>query len=246
MLEPFEIVALSGGKDSTALALRLHELHPETSYVYAVTLTGDEPPELLKHLLALTKLLGTKLTPVTCGKSLVGLIKQQNALPNWRQRWCTRMLKIEPYAAWLSQKAKQHDRIISHVGLRADEEEREGGDYAQVPGVEMKFDMREWGWGLLEVRQYLQKREVQIPRRTDCLKCFFQRLIEWYEFWRDHPTSWAEGEALEELTGHTFRSPGRDTWPATMKDLRARFEAGDVPRDTRDPINALKCRVCRA
>lgn len=245
-MKTLEVVALSGGKDSSALALRLHELHPEISYAYVFTPTGDEPPEMIQHWLRLSQLLDAQLTPVTCGSSLVGLIKRQNALPNWRQRWCTRMLKIEPYANWLTLQAKEFDRVVSHVGLRADEPDREGGDYLDIPGVEMVFDMRDWGWGLSEVLTYLKQREVVIPRRTDCLKCFFQRLIEWYEFWRDHKISWYEGEALEASTGHTFRSPGRDTWPAAMKDLRVRFEAGDIPKDTRrDPLNEMQCRVCR-
>ena len=246
MAHTLEVVALSGGKDSSALALRLHELHPEISYAYVFTPTGDEPPDMIEHWLLLGKLLGARLTPITAGVSLQGLIKRQNALPNWRQRWCTRMLKIEPYAKWLSQQTQKYDRVVSHVGLRADEAEREGGDYAAIPNVEMKFDMRDWNWGLADVKAYLQERGVTIPRRTDCLKCFFQRLIEWYEFWRDHPASWAEGEALEASTGHTFRSPGRDTWPAAMKELRLRFEAGDVPRETRrDALNEMQCRVCR-
>lgn len=109
----------------------------------------------------------------------------------------------------------------------------------------MRFPMREWGWELCDVMDYLDGRGITIPRRTDCLKCFFQRLIEWYEFWRDHPESWMEGEEMEAAVGHTFRSPGRDTWPASMRELRARFEAGHVPRDTRDKLNAMKCRVCR-
>ena len=51
---------------------------------------------------------------------LAGLIKQWNALPNWRQRWCTRVLKIEPFAAYLM----RHSPARFYVGLRADEEAR--------------------------------------------------------------------------------------------------------------------------
>lgn len=234
------VVALSGGKDSTAMALRLAEIEPR-DYIYVCTPTGDEPPEMFAHWRKLGDILGKKIVPVMAN-TLKGLIQQQNALPNWRQRWCTRMLKIEPYAAWL----KNQGDVTSYVGLRADEEEREGGDYANVPGVVMKFPMREWGWGLGDVVSYLKEKGVEIPKRTDCLKCFFQRLIEWYEFWKFHPESWKEGEEMEESTGYTFRSPGRDTWPASMKGLRERFEAGDIPKDTRkDALNDLKCRVCR-
>lgn len=245
-MHELHVVALSGGKDSTALALRFAELNPTIPFIPVCTPTGDEPPEMIEHWIKLSKLLARPIIPVTSGASLDGLIRRQNALPNWRQRWCTRMLKIEPYAQWLHLQTKFHDRVISHVGLRADEPDREGGDYLDIPGVEMKFDMREWGWTIEHVLDYLKQRTITIPKRTDCLKCFFQRLIEWYEFWRDHRVSWMEGEALEELTGHTFRSPGRDTWPAGMRELRLRFEAGDIPKDTRrDALNDMKCRVCR-
>lgn len=152
------------------------------------------------------------------------------------------MLKIEPYAAWLL----QHTPATSYVGLRADEPEREGGDYLDIPDVTMRFPMREWGWTLTDVLSYLEARGVIIPERTDCRLCFFQRLPEWYALWRDDPEGWAEGERMEAQTGHTFRSPGRDAWPAGMADLRQQFEQGQIPRGTEgDLFASLKCRVCR-
>lgn len=240
------VVALSGGKDSTAMALRLLEVEPR-EYVYVCTPTGNELPEMFAHWRLLGGLLGKPIIPVM-GGTLDALIRKQGALPNWRQRWCTRMLKIEPYAAWLMQQSKAHDGITSYVGLRADEEEREGGDYSAVPGIIRRFPMREWGWKIQDVFDYLGARGIEIPRRTDCAVCFYQKLPEWWELWKGYPTEWAEGEAWEELTGHTFRSPGRDSWPASMKELRARFEAGDIPRDVdlqHDLFGQLKCRVCR-
>ena len=237
----YHIVALSGGKDSTAMALALMEREPR-EYTFVCTPTGNEPDALFDHWKRLGVLLGKPIIPVMNG-TLGSLIRQQQALPNWRQRWCTRILKIEPFAAFLS---RLDGDVVSYVGLRADEEEREGGDYLDIPGVRMDFPLRRWGWALEDVLTFLEERQIRIPKRTDCKVCFYQRLIEWHEFWQDDKDGWAEGEAWEDLTGFTFRSPGRDTWPAAMKDLRVRFEAGDVPRDTRrDSINAMKCRVCR-
>ena len=43
------IVCLSGGKDSTAMALRLKEVEPR-DYIYICTPTGDELPPLFNHL----------------------------------------------------------------------------------------------------------------------------------------------------------------------------------------------------
>jgi len=95
----------------------------------------------------------------------------------------------------------------------------------------MGFPMREWGWTESDVWKYLKEREITIPTRTDCLVCFFQRLIEWWEFWKagfqdgsqDHKDAWLEGERQEREIGHTFRSDTRDTWPASMEGLRLEF-----------------------
>ena len=206
--------------------------------------------QMIAHWLKLGDMLGSKIIPVVNPLGLNGLIRSQNALPNWRQRWCTRMLKIVPYANWL----QANSPAISYVGLRADEEEREGGDFLDVPGVEMRFPMREWGWTEKDVWEYLKCKGISIPKRTDCLVCFWQRLIEWWEFWERafvqgdefYRRAWDTGEAQEKLIGHTFRSDGRDTWPASMEGLRQEFEKGRIPRDTRkDKFGELKCRVCR-
>jgi len=239
------VVALSGGKDSTALALRLAETAPR-DYTYVCTPTGDELPEMFAHWRQLGERLGKAITPVV-GGTLDGLIEKQNALPNWRQRWCTRMLKIEPYRAWLMQQSEKYERIVSYVGLRADEEGRAGGMYDDIPGVEMRFPFREWGWGLQDVWKYLIQKDVTIPARTDCARCFYQTLGQWWDLWKQHPDLYAEAEAQEKTTGHTFRSPGRDTWPAALKELRERFETGYVPRGAElnmDLFGRSQCRAC--
>jgi len=230
------IVALSGGKDSTALALRLAEVEPR-QYTYVVTPTGDELPDVVDHWLRLGRLLGAPLVPLTQGVSLNGLVERFHALPNWRQRWCTRILKVEPFLAF----ALAHRPATVYVGLRADED-REGVDYGAVDGLTKRYPLAEWGWGVRDVVSYLHARRVTVPPRTDCARCFFQTLGEWYNLWATHPATYAEAEAQEVAVGHTFRSPGRDTWPASLRELRARFEAGAVP--VRHNRRGGGCRIC--
>lgn len=238
------VVALSGGKDSTAMAYRLKEIEPR-SYTYICTPTGNEPATMFAHWRRLKDELGGTFVPLVAN-TLIGKIRKYNTLPSWQMRWCTRELKIEPYAAWLESQAQAYDRVVSYVGLRADEPERESGDYSDIPSVEMRFPMREWGWGLEAVTRYLNEKGIIIPARTDCNLCFFQRLSEWYVLWRDDPEAWSEGEQLETLTGHTFRSPQRDTWPASLAGLRQEFESGRIPRGAgQDSLFDMKCRVCR-
>ena len=235
------IVALSGGKDSTAMALKLKELHPEIDFTYVITPTGDELPEMIDHWNRLAVLLNKRLIVATSGKSLKGLIREKKKLPNWRQRWCTVDLKIKPYEKYLIKSAP----AISYVGLRADEPEREGGDYTNIPGIEMRFPMREWSWGIIEVYGYLQEKGISIPKRTDCARCFFQRLQEWKDLSEEHPDIYADAIEDEKITGYTFRSEGRDTWPAALDELKKEFISGRVIRKRKDPLAELKCRVCR-
>lgn len=242
------VVALSGGKDSTAMALRLAEVEPR-DYVFAITPTGDELPPMLAHWRKLEGLLGTKLTMLTSGSSLQGLIRRQNALPNWRMRWCTRMLKIEPFNAFLFANVP----AVSYVGLRADEPDsvRRGTVFGKAEGVEQRFPLREWGWGLDDVWGYLESRAIEIPQRTDCSRCFYQTLGEWWELWRSYPELYSEAERDEASTGHTFRSPQRDSWPAGLEPLRLEFEKDRVPRGAKaqgtfagmDERPSM-CRVC--
>lgn len=242
------VAAFSGGKDSTCLVLRMAELGEEFSLLF--TPTGDELDEMNEHVAHVQELTGKPLIIERgTGQTLYSLIEHFQALPNNRQRWCTRMLKIEPARAWLL----AHPSTTLCVGLRADEEEREGmwGDHCSY-----RYPLREWGWGVEEVWSYLDARGVTVPDRTDCAVCYDQRLGEWFRLWKEHPERYARAESLEAQTGHTFRSATRDTWPAALKDLRAEFERGRVPTRGKGRVIPLplfgtydipqreRCRVC--
>lgn len=232
-LAAFHVVALSGGKDSTAMALRLAEVEPR-DYRYICTPTARELPEMNAHWRRLEELLGQPLIRLTNG-TLDSWIREWNALPNFRMRWCTRVLKIEPMMAYLL----AHQPCIHYVGLRADEKER-GGIYGEVATL-TDYPLRRWGWTKIQVLGYLADRGIRIPPRTDCDVCFFQRVSEWKALLRNHPARYAEGEAHEALTGNTFRTPGRDSWPVALKDFRAAIEA-----QTELALEDEPAEVCRA
>lgn len=228
------IVALSGGKDSTAMSLRLAELNPETDYQFVITPTGDELPDMFAHWRTLEERLGKNLTVVNT-KSLADLIREQGMIPNFRARFCTRMLKIEPFIDYVR---SLDGEVVWYVGLRADENTRLGVAISAA-NIRMATPMRDWGWGLQDVLDYLDSRCVTVPRRTDCGACFYQRLIEWYELWRDHPDRYESYVKIEDEIGHTFRSDGRDSQPAGLRQLRDRFENGYKPKETRRPNSQI-------
>ena len=230
------LVPLSGGKDSTALALSLNEMEPRP-YNYIYTPTGDELPELEAHLATVEQLLGRRILRLTNG-TLKSQIEANNMLPNVFARWCTRVLKLRPATDFY----KQNAPVVCYVGLRADESEREG----LVSEFVQDFPFQRWGWGYDEVMSFLDAKGVAIPERTDCARCPYQRLGEWYNLWANHRDIYLDAEADEKKYGHTYRSGGRDSWPAGLAELRVKFEAGIIPERSLKMMEKRRgmCRAC--
>lgn len=232
---PRQVVAFSGGKDSTAVALYLWERGEDFDLLF--TPTSNELPSLVEHMDRVVAKVGKRLI-MPPNRSLEQWIEHFNALPNFRQRWCTRLIKIEPCIAYL----KKHPDTTLCIGLRADEDTREGlyGEYANY-----RYPLREAQMDLDATLALCDKYDLRPQMRTDCAVCPYQRLGERFYLWRDHIDLWMQGEAWETQTGYTFRSGSRDTWPASMRALRARFEKGDVPeRSLRNIARDKVCRVC--
>lgn len=234
MSDAKHVIGLSGGKDSTALALHLVDMEPR-AYEFICNETGDELPAMQDHWKRLEDMLKTPITRVRHQRSLVEEIRTQKMLPSVFARWCTRILKIEPTIKYME---NLPDDSVLYVGLRADEELRRG-----IFGEDIicRFPMREWGWTETDVWRYLDKRGVCIPARTDCAKCPYQRLGEWRDLYFNYPELYKEAIELEDEMGATFRSPGRDNWPADLRSLAKEFESG---RKLRQYNRATTCRVC--
>ena len=228
------IVGLSGGKDSTALALRLAEIEPR-DYEYICNETGNELPDMKAHWANLEKILGKPIQRVRHARSLTEEIDKINMLPNVFARWCTIRLKIEPTIDYFDSLPVGS---TLYVGLRADEMERKG---LYGEDINVRFPMREWNWSEKDVWNYLDSRGICIPKRTDCALCPYQRLGEWRDLYQNYPDLYAEGVALEKKIGHTFRSPGRDNWPADLESLSKEFDSG---RKLRAYKRKDACRVC--
>jgi len=234
-MAPKHVVGLSGGKDSTAMALRLMLDEPR-DYEFICNATGNELPEVGRHLSMLADLFGKPIQRVGYRTDLYGLIDEISMLPSHHSRFCTRVLKIEPTIAYFE---TLPPGSTLYVGLRADEEVRRG---LYGEDIAVDFPMRRWGWGLGDVLAYLREWGIVVPERTDCAVCPYQRVGDWHRLWLHHPDEWARGEACEARHGHTFRSPGRDTWPASMRELAAEFARG---RKVRPYVRKGEaCRVC--
>jgi len=222
------------------MALKLAEEYPEIDFAFVCTPTGDEFPDMVAHWVKLKEILGKPILPLPT-LSLRQACDQNNRLPNFWARFCTRQIKIEPFLAYLL----HHRPARAYIGLRADEEARAGAIYGEVDDIEQVFPLQNWGMGINQVIAYLEEKGVTIPRRTDCARCFFQKLSEWHDLWTQYPDIYEDAVQQEKHFGHTFRSAQRDTWPTSLDDLRAAFKEGRIP-PTRKSANqgSTACRIC--
>jgi 3'-phosphoadenosine 5'-phosphosulfate sulfotransferase (PAPS reductase)/FAD synthetase len=237
MSNELHVVGISGGKDSTALGLKLAEIYQGVhELLFLITPTGDELPDMVDHWQFIKdrvtamghRWLAVRVPDKEGGHhSLITLSRAQGILPSSRIRWCTKYLKIFPYKGYLTslQKKDPDLKIFSYVGLRADEPDREG---MYGGGIEYVYPLREWGWDVSKVWGYLDAEGIKIPRRTDCGMCPYQRLYEWYLFHKEHPEGFQRAIDLEkeisDIRGkkHTIRND-RGSWPAPLEELRAEF-----------------------
>src|ERR1700733_6535023 len=74
--------------------LSCHPSVPDYEYVY--TPTAWELPEMDEHIERLQLILGRPVTPIPA-PTMDQVIEVQKALPNFRMRFCTRLIKIVPF-----------------------------------------------------------------------------------------------------------------------------------------------------
>jgi hypothetical protein len=212
------ILGLSGGKDSTALAILMHKEVPQMEYFFCDT--GKELPETYEYLERVKARLGIKIEYLNAERDFDHWLEVFNGvLPSPRVRWCTRKLKIEPLEKFVG-----NDRAISYIGIRADEN-REGYVSAQ-PNIHPIYPFKERGLVKADILNILDDSGIGMPSyyewrsRSGCSFCFFQRKYEWVKLAEKHPEEFAQAIAYERdhKDGRTY------TWTQgeTLLELIAR------------------------
>lgn len=189
------ILGLSGGKDSTALAILMHKEVPQMEYFFCDT--GKELPETYEYLERVKARLGIKIEYLNAERDFDHWLEVFNGvLPSPRVRWCTRKLKIEPLEKFVGD-----DRAISYIGIRADEN-REGYVSAQ-PNIHPIYPFKERGLVKADILNILDDSGIGMPSyyewrsRSGCSFCFFQRKYEWVKLAEKHPEEFAQAIAHE-------------------------------------------------
>ena len=191
------IVSLSGGKDSTALAVYLKNKIPQIEYVFCDT--GAELVETYEYLDRVESYLEKKIVRLNSGKAFAEHFdKHRHFLPSPMSRWCTAEMKIKPYENYIG-----NDSCYSYLGIRADE--RREGYISRLPNITAVYPFREDGVDRNAVYKILEDSGLGLPKyyewrsRSGCYFCFFQRSIEWVGLLERHPELFAKAEQFEKM-----------------------------------------------
>lgn len=238
------ILSLSGGKDSTALAIYLRDRIPELEYVFCDT--GEELPETYEYLERLEAFLGkpiVRLNPERPFSHYLDLYR--GVLPDARTRWCTRMLKIRPFERYVGD-----DPTIHYIAIRADEAHRKGY-ISKKPNITPRYPFIEAGITKHDVIRILQESSIGLPSyytwrsRSGCYFCFFQQKIEWIGLLQHHPDLYEKAmsyEKLDPVTGQRFTWNPEESLqelarPERVEDILTK--AGQQYKRDKDSTNLL-------
>ena len=249
------LLGLSGGKDSSALAVYMRDRVPEMEYFFSDT--GKELPETYDFLDRLEAFLGKPIARLNMDPDSHSnrdfdhwLTLYGGLLPSSQVRWCTVNLKIRPFEDYVGE-----DKAYNYVAIRADED-RDGYKPLKTPSlrnIEPKYPFKEDGITKEDVFRILEESGVGLPEyykwrtRSGCYFCFFQRKSEWVGLLEQHPDlfelakeyekfdhetgerfTWCQGESLEELSQ-----------PERIAQIKANTEKAMATKKTAKPNRRL-------
>ena len=221
------VLGLSGGKDSSALAVYMRDRVPEMEYFFSDT--GKELQETYDFLDRLEAFLGKPIVRLNMNADANSnrdfdhwLTVYGGLLPSSQIRWCTVNLKIRPFEEYIGT-----DQAYHYIAIRADEDRigYKPPSISSLRSIEPKYPFKEDGITKEDVYRILEESGLGLPdyykwrTRSGCYFCFFQRKSEWVGLLEQHPDlfelakgyekfnsetgerfTWCQGESLEELS----------------------------------------------
>lgn len=210
-------VAVSGGADSTALALLLWERGEDFELCFA-----DTGAEFIESYWILSRLANTVRKPlnvVSNGTFYQHLVNFNYFIPGPMARWCTGELKRKPQERFY--KTMEAERV--YVGIRADEPNRI--DNQKHFNVINDYPLATMGYGKREVKEICKKYDLLNPiyewrTNVSCFCCFFQRKKDWRGLLLYYPSLYRLAEEWEDQAINTSKQPFGWNQNFTLKKFR--------------------------
>jgi 3'-phosphoadenosine 5'-phosphosulfate sulfotransferase (PAPS reductase)/FAD synthetase len=244
------ILSVSGGKDSSALAIYMSDrdewrrrlgkptMEPakavEMEYVFCDT--KEELPETYEYLDKLEAFLRKPIERLCDDRGFKHWLEvYQGFLPGPNVRWCTRMLKLKPFEDYIGD-----DFVYSYIGIRADEER--DSSLLKKPNISVVYPFKEDGITRDDVIRILNESGASLPKyyewrtRSGCYFCFFQRKSEWVGLKENHPDLFEKAKKFE---AYSNEIGGSYTW-SQGESLEAMSSPERITQIKANHIKAIK------
>lgn len=229
------IASVSGGKDSTAMLLRLLELRKtepdryplDEAVFYDTTMEYPEMYEHLERLKAETEAAGVRWTTVEPEHNFeYWLYQHQYTKRNgdlstgygWARppaRWCTKNMKY----------VKNEKDAAYYIGIAADETYRLQRKHHQ--NEKYIYPLVDWGWTEADCLQYCYDHGYdwgglyQLYKRVSCWCCPIQPLSSLKTMWSKQPDLWARLREIDKKVKNDFK------YDYSLDQLEIRFAFED-------------------
>lgn len=162
MSEVKHVLGISGGKDSAALAIYMKDRYPQLDLTYYFTDTGKELDETYQLIERLESYLGKNVARLESdearksGQDPFDYYYKvfRGYLPSSQARWCTNLMKIQPFEAFVGTAP-----TLSYVGIRGDEDRE--GYISTKPNIQAIFPFRRNIWSDGVIRTVLDNARIE-------------------------------------------------------------------------------------
>jgi 3'-phosphoadenosine 5'-phosphosulfate sulfotransferase (PAPS reductase)/FAD synthetase len=240
--EVIVIVNFSGGKDSTAMLLRMIELGEKIDYIVFAD-TMFEFPALYKYIKMIEKLVGREII----------ILKPSKTFDDWRFGKLTRgknkgeirgFPQVISPCYWMRESkyktiqefSNQFENKINVLGIASDEVDRVQKEKS------LRYPLIEWGWTEEDCIEYLQQKgfvnELYTHfSRLGCWMCPKQSDYSKYMLWKHYPELW---DLFKEMERENIRDTGRTIWIKPSQYYENKFNDGFIAKD-----NGKICFECK-
>lgn len=209
------IASFSGGKDSTAMLLRLiEEKNPIDEIIFCDT--GKEFPDLIKHIKKVEDYIKRPITILKAENSFDYTFTEQKRAksnnysdvkgygwPSAMRRWCTTMLKTAVFKKYIKE---HYSEYKTYIGLAYDENKR----IARNTDQHNIYPLNEWKMTEKDCLQYCYDKGFdwnglyKIFDRVSCYLCPLQRKSDWLNLEKYYPELLADALRLDRLSPYKF------------------------------------------
>lgn len=138
------------------------------------------------------------------GEPFKAAIDKKQRLPNWSERWCTAMLKVDAIIGFMGSRGYKHDTYTDMIGIRRDEGHRaiKGLENAEKTGRKIRHPLDAAGVTKADVMRFWAQQPFDLGLKSyegNCDLCFMKGVRIKRQLIRDHPGMEAWWSAEETL-----------------------------------------------